>query len=129
MDESEYKQFSSQDGILLAYRTAGDGRRVVLLHGFTVSSTTNFATCYSDDGSGGLLETAGATVESASVDSGCEVALLDLRGHGYSDKPHDPKHYSIELSPTTPDPWSTISDGTRRLSLAIPLALGSQNGS
>jgi len=29
------------------------------------------------------------------VDSGCEVALLDLRGHGYSDKPHDPKLYSI----------------------------------
>jgi len=96
MEQPAYKRFTSHDGTSLSYRTAGDGRRVVLLHGFTVSSTVNFATHYSDDGSAGLLETAGATVESALVDSGFEVALLDWRGHGYSDKPHDPKRYSVE---------------------------------
>jgi len=37
MEQSAYKRFSSHDGTSLAYRTAGDGRRVVLLHGFTVS--------------------------------------------------------------------------------------------
>ena len=96
MQPSAYDRFSSHDGISLAYRTAGRGRPVVLLHGASVNSTRNFATHFVDDGAGGTVPSTGPTVESALVESGCQVALLDLRGHGHSDKPHDAACYSMD---------------------------------
>lgn len=97
MTQPGYDVFTSHDGISLAYRVSGEGQPVVLVHGYTVTSTTNFATHYSDDGSGQLVGADGPTVESALIGAGCEVTMLDLRGHGHSDRPHDPDRYSMEI--------------------------------
>jgi pimeloyl-ACP methyl ester carboxylesterase len=94
--KAAYEKFSSHDGTSIAYRVSGEGQPVVLVHGYTVTSTVNFATHYSDDGSGRLAEADGPTVESALVDAGCEVTMLDLRGHGRSDRPNDAGRYSMQ---------------------------------
>lgn len=96
MEKATYERFTTHDGLSLAYRTAGQGRRVMLLHGATVSSRVNFGLHFDDDGAGGLIKTPGPTVESALVDAGCEVALMDLRGHGRSEAPHDSARYTMD---------------------------------
>jgi non-heme chloroperoxidase len=97
MTQPGYDRFTTPDGVSLAYRVSGGGAPVVLVHGYTVTSTTNFATHYGDDGSGRLTETDGPTIESALVAAGCQVSMLDLRGHGHSDRPHDADRYSMEI--------------------------------
>lgn len=62
-----------------------------------MTSTTNFATHYRDDGSGRLGKADGPTIESTLVGAGCQVAMLDLRGHGHADRPHNPERYSMEI--------------------------------
>jgi pimeloyl-ACP methyl ester carboxylesterase len=96
MAQPAYDRFTSSDGLSLAYRVSGEGAPVVLVHGYTVTSTTNFATHYRDDGSGRLVQADGPTIESALAAAGCQVAMLDLRGHGHSDRPHDADRYRIE---------------------------------
>lgn len=71
-------QFTTFDGIRLAYADRGEGPLVVLLHGFLCSSEIDF-------GRRGLIERfAGA---------GRRVVALDARGHGGSDKPRSPEAY------------------------------------
>ena len=65
MGQPGYDRFSAHDGTSLAYRVNGQGIPVVLLHGYTLTSTTNFATHYRDRGSGQLVAAAGPTIESA----------------------------------------------------------------
>jgi pimeloyl-ACP methyl ester carboxylesterase len=68
----------------------------LLIHGYTVTSTVNFATHYTVESSGRLVVTPGPTVESALVGCGYRVVMFDLRGHGRSDKPHDADRYGAE---------------------------------
>lgn len=91
-----YGHFTSHDGLTIAHRVSGHGRPVVLIRGFPVTSTVNYATHYAYAGGGGLGATAGPTVESALLDAGFQVVMYDLRGHGHSDKPHDPGCYSMD---------------------------------
>src|SRR5215472_8064982 len=97
MERPSYERFTSHDGTSLAYRVSGQGVPVVLVHGYTVTSTTNFATHYADDGAGRLVEADGPTIESALTEAGCQVAMLDLRGHGHSDRPHEAERYTSEI--------------------------------
>jgi pimeloyl-ACP methyl ester carboxylesterase len=60
------------------FEVHGEGRPVVLLHGGTVSFKYNYA----DLGWIKVLN-----------DAGMQVIGLDFRGHGQSDKPHDPAQY------------------------------------
>lgn len=75
---------TADDGVRIAYGvrgdgTGGDGRPpVVLHHGFTVSAALQWV----GTGVAPALEAAGRT-----------VVLLDARGHGRSDTPHDPALY------------------------------------
>ncbi|MFC4852075.1 alpha/beta fold hydrolase [Actinophytocola glycyrrhizae] len=73
--------FQAADGVTLSYSTWGDGpgrRLVVLHHGFIANSRTNWVLP-------GIVD--------ALVAGGRRVAAIDARGHGESDKPHDPASY------------------------------------
>lgn len=86
-------------GVQTAYDDVGAGRPVVLVHGFASDRR-------------GTWEEAGWT--EALVDAGRRVLALDVRGHGESEKPHDPAAY---------DPAVTAGDVVRLLDhLSIPEA-------
>ena len=72
------QQFASFDGTGIAYMSAGDGPDVLLLHGFAADHHVNWVT---------------PGVVDALVAAGRRVTALDARGHGQSDKPHDPAAY------------------------------------
>jgi pimeloyl-ACP methyl ester carboxylesterase len=74
----DVQRFDSFDGTKLAYEVMGDGPPVLLLHGIVVDSYINFIR----PGVAGALETAGF-----------QAVMYDQRGHGESDKPHDPAAY------------------------------------
>lgn len=66
------------DGLTLAYETAGTGKPVLCIHGFASSGKVNWIDT-------GWVETL--------VGAGYQAITLDNRGHGASDKPHDPERY------------------------------------
>jgi pimeloyl-ACP methyl ester carboxylesterase len=69
---------TATDGIRIAYERAGEGAPVVLVHGFGSSKEQNWK---STGWYGSLAE------------AGFSVLAIDNRGHGQSDKPHDPILY------------------------------------
>ena len=71
--------FPSFDGAELHYDDQGDGRAVVLLHGFAADTNINFFRP-------GIID--------ALVDQGYRSVALDHRGHGLSAKPHDAEAYA-----------------------------------
>jgi pimeloyl-ACP methyl ester carboxylesterase len=79
MGESTTQEFKSFDGVRLSYRTVGRGETVVLLHGFAADSEQNWFR---------------PQVVDAIVGAGRQVVALDARGHGQSEKPHDPAAYA-----------------------------------
>jgi pimeloyl-ACP methyl ester carboxylesterase len=66
-------------GISIHYRVEGDGPPLVLQHGFSDSSETWYER--------GFV---------AALKPNYSVVLIDVRGHGQSDKPHDPPSYAPE---------------------------------
>lgn len=66
------------DGLSLAYEVAGEGTPVLCIHGFASSGKVNWIDT-------GWVETL--------VQAGYRAITLDNRGHGASDKPHDPEAY------------------------------------
>lgn len=74
----EPRFFESFDGARLAWREMGEGRSVVLLHGYFSDAFTNWLRY-------GHAE--------AIAGRGFRVIMPDLRAHGSSDKPHDPAAY------------------------------------
>src|ERR1700761_4004961 len=73
--------FTGRDGVGLAYREIGAGRPLVLLHGFTAHRFP-----WLDPG-----------LAAALAAHGRRVILPDLRGHGDSDRPHDPAAYPPDV--------------------------------
>jgi pimeloyl-ACP methyl ester carboxylesterase len=70
------------DGVRIAYETVGSGPSVVLVHGFAASRVQNWK------GPGWYETLTGA---------GYRVVAMDCRGHGDSDKPHDPAAYDHSI--------------------------------
>jgi pimeloyl-ACP methyl ester carboxylesterase len=68
-------------GVNIHYLVAGDGELVILLHGFIFSVGPAWV-------DGGFF---------AELSQTNRVAAMDLRGHGESGKPHDPKRYGVEM--------------------------------
>lgn len=71
-------------GVKIRYVTAGKGEAVVLIHGWMGDSSM-----WGTDGKGNTR------LNSA---EGFQAIALDCRGHGKSDKPHDPEKYGPELA-------------------------------
>ncbi len=73
------ERFFDSDGVRIRYLDLGEGEAVVLLHGFALSAEVNW-------GLTGLLD---------SLPEKYRMLALDQRGHGRSDKPHDPEDYGL----------------------------------
>ena len=74
------------NGVKIRYVIEGKGESVVLIHGWMADSSM-----WGRDRSGNTkLNTAGT--------EGFQLIALDCRGHGQSDKPHDPKQYGAEMA-------------------------------
>ena len=73
---------TAADGIRLAWYETGAGRPVVMLHGYMSDAATNWVRY-------GHAEAVAAR--------GFRVIMLDFRGHGASDKPHDVAHYPPDI--------------------------------
>jgi pimeloyl-ACP methyl ester carboxylesterase len=72
------------DGVRLHYEVHGpeNGTPIVLVHGFASDYQLNWV---------------GTRWQETLTSSGCHVVGLDCRGHGRSDKPHDPEAYRTEI--------------------------------
>lgn len=78
----EPRFFAAPDGVRLAWREMGEGRPVVLLHGFFSDAATNWIKF-------GHAERIAAT--------GRRVIMPDLRAHGDSGRPHEPAAYPPDV--------------------------------
>jgi pimeloyl-ACP methyl ester carboxylesterase len=91
-----YGRFSSLDGTSIAYKASGEGSPVLLVHGAIVDSARNWSTHLDLAHRPLPVVTDGPTVESALLDAGYQVVMLDRRGHGRSDKPHERERYRMD---------------------------------
>lgn len=74
-------QFFDSNGVKLRYRVEGQGEPVLLIHGFGANESLQW-------------ELPGVTRELAKE---FQVIAYDNRGHGRSDKLHEPENYGIEM--------------------------------
>lgn len=74
------------NGVKIRYVTEGEGEPVVLIHGWMGDSSM-----WGRDRSGN-------TKLDTSDSKGFQLIALDCRGHGKSDKPHDPEKYGVEMA-------------------------------
>ena len=104
------QRFRTHDGIELAYDETGDpdGPAVILLHGFAADTKANW-------------EAPG--IVTVLAESGYRVLGFDARGHGQSDKPHDPASYGKDSM------VRDVSAFMDHLSLDAPAVAGYSMGS
>lgn len=69
------------DGVKIVYAEAGEGEPVILIHGFTASAAMNWI-------GPGIFD---------ALAKNYHVIAIDNRGHGKSDKPHDPAAYGAVM--------------------------------
>jgi pimeloyl-ACP methyl ester carboxylesterase len=81
VDQSTQDHFFNSDGVRIRYRVWGQGPPVLLIHGF-----------------GESLESWHREGVVRALAPHFRVIAMDVRGHGRSDKPRDPKSYGAELS-------------------------------
>jgi pimeloyl-ACP methyl ester carboxylesterase len=79
------EQFSAADGTNIAWQETGEGRPLLLIHGYISDADTNWIKY----GHAALL-----------AEAGFRVIMPDLRGHGKSGKPHDAAHYPKDILAT-----------------------------
>lgn len=73
--------FTASDGVKIHYIEAGTGSPVVLIHGYTGTAQGNWF-------SNGVAE---------ALAKNHRVVAIDCRGHGKSEKPHDPMKYGKQM--------------------------------
>ena len=79
--EPTHGAFTASDGVKIHYLEAGQGTPVVLIHGYTGTAQGNWF-------SNGVAE---------ALAKNHHVIAIDCRGHGQSDKPHDPQMYGPRM--------------------------------
>ncbi len=75
-------KFRTRDGTMIAVHAMGKGRPLVLIHGYISNAATNWVKY----GHAALL-----------ANAGFRVLMPELRGHGHSDRPHDPVAYGPDV--------------------------------
>ncbi len=75
-------KFRTRDGTMIAVHAMGVGRPLLLIHGYISDAATNW------------VKYGHATVL---ADAGFRVLMPELRGHGHSEKPHDPAAYGPDV--------------------------------
>jgi len=80
-DNPAHEHFIASDGVKIHYLVMGHGTPVVLIHGYVAFAEWNWFI-------NGIAEALAANHR---------VIALDVRGHGLSDKPHDPAKYGPRL--------------------------------
>ncbi len=75
-------QYFDADGVRLFYRVKGSGTPVVLVHGYGVNADLNWRLP-------GVVR---------ALRKQYQVIVFDVRGHGRSDKPHEPAQYGSETA-------------------------------
>lgn len=80
--EPKHGSFTASDGVKIHYLEAGQGTPVILIHGYTGSAEGNWFT-------NGVAE---------ALVGKHRVVAIDCRGHGQSDKPHDPAKYGPQMA-------------------------------
>jgi pimeloyl-ACP methyl ester carboxylesterase len=75
-------RFAASDGIEISIKEIGDGRPLILIHGYFSEADTNWIKY----GHAALL-----------AEAGFRVIMPDLRAHGKSGKPHDPAFYPRDV--------------------------------
>ena len=78
MSEPQVHYWKASDGIELAFHEMGEGRAVILLHGLFSDAVMNW-----------IKFGHAARIAAA----GFRVIMPDLRAHGLSGRPHEPKYY------------------------------------
>lgn len=73
------ERFFDSNGVKIRYKIFGSGEPVVLVHGWASNGEQNWA----------------AVIKDLSKDY--QVIVMDCRGHGKSDKPHEASKYGIEM--------------------------------
>ena len=74
--------FTASDGTEIAWQEMGEGRALILIHGYFSDADTNWIKF----GHAALL-----------ADAGFRIIMPDLRAHGKSDKPHDAAYYPRDI--------------------------------
>jgi pimeloyl-ACP methyl ester carboxylesterase len=80
--EPKHGTFTASDGVKIHYLEAGSGSPVVLIHGFSGTAEGNWF-------SNGVAE---------ALAGNHRVVAIDCRGHGKSEKPHDPNKYGPQMA-------------------------------
>lgn len=75
------EQFFDSNGTRIRYIVDGQGEPIILIHGFTSSAEGNWVMP-------GVFK---------KLSEGFQVIAIDARGHGKSDKPHDPAQYGSAM--------------------------------
>lgn len=81
LGQFEEAHFES-DGVKIRYVTSGEGEPVILVHGFSASAVANWMLP-------GVF---------SRLARDYQVFAIDARGHGGSDKPHDPDAYGAQMA-------------------------------
>lgn len=74
-------KFFNSNGVRIRYTAQGSGEPVILIHGFSVNQEHEWVET-------GVLP---------KLAQNYHVIAIDVRGHGKSDKPHDPSAYGVEM--------------------------------
>ena len=80
--DTPIRYFPGRDGTRLAYQEMGEGRALILIHGFFSTALVNWVRY-------------GHAAKLAA--QGYRVIMPDLRGHGASARPHDPAAYPPDV--------------------------------
>ena len=81
-EEPAHKFFTTSDGVKIHYMELGRGTPVILIHGYTANAEGKWF-------KSGIAQALAAKYR---------VIAIDARGHGHSDKPHDPMKYGPRMA-------------------------------